>query len=78
MDQYLAIRAVQAMLREVIPQMEQPELAARLKEVDTRLEIFHDRGIDFKEVVDNLDDSVLITDANGLVLYINPAYTRNT
>lgn len=78
MDQYLSIRAVQAILRNVIPQVEQPELAAQLREVDARLETFHDRGIDFKEVVDNLDDSVLITDADGLVLYINPAYTRNT
>lgn len=78
MDQYLSIRAVQAILRNVIHQVEQPELAAQLREVDARLETFHDRGIDFKEVVDNLDDSVLITDADGLVLYINPAYTRNT
>lgn len=49
-----------------------------MEEIDVRLKAFHDRGIDFKEVVDGLDDSIMITDAEGTVLYINPAYTRNT
>lgn len=34
--------------------------------------------IDFKEVVEHIDESVFITDKNGYVLYINPAYSRNT
>ena len=35
-------------------------------------------GIDFKEVVENIDESVFITDGQGYVLYTNPAYHRNT
>lgn len=35
-------------------------------------------GIDFKEIVENIDESVFITDNQGYVLYTNPAYHRNT
>ena len=66
------------LLRAVMEQSQRPELIEQLEEIDVRLKAFHDRGIDFKEVVDGLDDSIMITDAEGTVLYINPAYTRNT
>lgn len=78
MDQYLTIRTVRIMLRQVIQGLDSPETAEELEEIDRKLEFLHNMGIDFKEVVDNLNDSVLITDAEGTVLYINPAYTRNT
>lgn len=78
MDQYLAIRNVRAMLQQVIQAAGDPLTAEQLQAIDNRLAVFHDTGIDFKEVVDSLDNSILITDANGVVLYINPAYTRNT
>lgn len=35
-------------------------------------------GIDFREIVENIDESVFITDGEGYVLYTNPAYHRNT
>lgn len=78
MDQYLAIRGVRAMLRQAIHNAGDPEMAEQLQAIDRGLAVFHDSGIDFKEVVDGLDNSILITDANGVVIYINPAYTRNT
>lgn len=78
MDQYMAIRGVRALLREAIQAAEDPETVRRLRKIDDRLAVFHVCGIDFKEVVECLDNSVLITDAEGIVLYINPAYTRNT
>ena len=78
MDQYLAIRGVRAMLRQAIHSAGDPEMAEQLQAIDRGLAVFHDSGIDFKEVVDGLDNSILITDANGVVIYINPAYTRNT
>ena len=34
--------------------------------------------INFKEIVDNLDDSILITDGEGRVIYVNPSYPVNT
>ena len=78
MDQYLAIRAVRTMLQQVIRTMDDPSTAEQLRAIDHGLAVFHDNGIDFKEVVDSLDNSILITDADGVVKYINPAYTRNT
>ena len=78
MDQYLAIRAVRAMLRRAIETAGSPSTAEQLRAIDEKLAVFHDAGIDFKEVVDSLDNSILITDGRGIVLYINPAYTRNT
>ena len=39
---------------------------------------FLDYGIDFKRVVDGLDDSLLITDNTGKCIYVNPAYSKNT
>lgn len=34
--------------------------------------------IDFKQIVDAIDESVFITDSEGYVLYVNPSYSRNT
>ena len=34
--------------------------------------------IDFKAVVDALDDSILITDSESRVIYVNPNYKNNT
>ncbi|NCB63526.1 MAG: PAS domain-containing protein [Clostridia bacterium] len=78
MDQYLAIRNIRAKLQGVIPSVGSPDAVTELMDIDADLRVFHDSGVDFKEVVDSLDDSLLVTDAKGTVLYINPAYTRNT
>ena len=40
--------------------------------------MFLAQGIDFKIVVDALDDSIFITDKEGTCLYVNPAHQRNT
>lgn len=77
-DQYLSIRAVRAMLRQVLETVGDPDTAGRLQAIDHSLEVFHDKEIDFKEVVDSLGNSILVTDDKGVVLYINPAYTSNT
>jgi PAS domain S-box-containing protein len=34
--------------------------------------------IDFREIVDHIDENIFITDGEGLVLYVNPAYSHNT
>lgn len=36
------------------------------------------KDINFKAVVDALDDSVFISDRNGVCIYVNPAYEKNT
>lgn len=78
MDQYVAIRDTRIALQKLIASVQDQHLVTALNGIDRALAVFHDRGIDFKEVTDHLDDSLLITDADGIVLYINLAYTKNT
>ncbi len=78
MNQYLAIYQVREMLSHVLEVEENPDLKKQLRTIDQALEYFLDKGIDFKQIVDGLDDSIMITDKDGSVLYVNPAYTKNT
>ncbi|MBE6028615.1 MAG: PAS domain-containing protein [Clostridiales bacterium] len=81
MDQVLAIKQVQEKINKALAQetaMNPEGTSALLKEIASDLDVFLDKGIDFKIVVDSLDDSVMITDKEGTVLYVNPAYERNT
>ena len=55
-----------------------PELTEKLSEIRRELLCFLEHDIDFKEIIDGLDDSIFITDNKGIVLYVNPAYTKNT
>ena len=52
--------------------------AALLREIQNDLAEFLADGIDFKRVVNALDDSLMITDSNSKVLYVNPSYSVNT
>ncbi len=78
MDQVLAINSVCKKITENLSTIDNPKTKYFLEEILNDLKVFLDKGIDFKEVVDNLDDSILITDKDGKVLYINPAYEKNT
>lgn len=78
MNQYKAIYQIREMLESLISEYPDQELQQRLHAIDQELDYFLNRGIDFKQVVDGLDDSIFITDKDGNVLYVNPAYTRNT
>ena len=50
----------------------------RLEQVLADLRQVRREGIDFRQIVENIDDSIFVTDGTGNVLYVNPAYTRNT
>ena len=78
MNQYLAIRQIQKMLLDTIKMSSDETSVAQLKQINNELGCFLEKGIDFKEIVDGLDDSIFITDHKGDVLYVNPAYTKNT
>lgn len=77
MDQYLSIYNIRQKLHKIIKTTD-PDTAHALQDIDAALADFHDHGVDFKMVVDGLDDSLLITDNTGKCLYINPAYSKNT
>lgn len=81
MDQVLAIQKVKEKIKKVLESGDcgnASEMSAFLREIDNDLEVFLAQGIDFKIVVDALDDSIFITDAEGVCLYVNPAHQRNT
>lgn len=78
MNQYKSISQIRSKLREVISSISDEKLIDDLENIDRDLDYFFRWGIDFKEVVDTLDDSIFITDSHGNVLYVNPAYSRNT
>ena len=70
MNQYLAIYQVRQMLQKLISETADADLADKLKNIDHQLNYFLDKGIDFKQVVDGIDDSIFITDNKGNVLYV--------
>lgn len=81
MDQVLAIQKVKEKIRKTLDNGEYQDgkkMADFLQEIDHDLEVFLAQGIDFKIVVDALDDSIFITDKEGTCLYVNPAHQRNT
>ncbi|BAK47426.1 transcriptional regulator containing GAF, AAA-type ATPase [Clostridium sp. SY8519] len=78
MDQYVAIRRIYEQLDNLSSTIADSDTRQKLESIKNELLIFSDRGIDYKEVVDQLDDSIFITDAAGTVIYTNPAYSRNT
>jgi len=53
-------------------------LPAQVSELLRDLAAVEPPEIDFREIVENIDESVFIADKDGYVLYINPAYSRNT
>ena len=81
MDQVLAIKQIQEKINKALDEGisgSASDTNALLREISSDLDVFLDKGIDFKIVVDSLDDSVMITDNEGTVLYVNPAYEKNT
>ncbi len=81
MDQALAIKIIQNKINTALEQSDTSnpsECRALLQEIASDLNVFLSEGIDYKLVVDNLDESIFITDKDGKVLYVNPAYENNT
>lgn len=81
MDQVLAIKQIQNKIKKALEEdgfIEKEECRGFLQEIASDLDVFLAQGIDYKLVVDALDDSVFITDKDGRVLYVNPGYEKNT
>ena len=81
MKQAVPIKKVQDMISEALATdvCKDPVKAEELlKRINEELQFFLQTGIDYKIVVDSLDDSIYITDAEGRVMYVNPAHKKNT
>ena len=79
MDQVLAIQHIQEKINDALQHVTDDKNATSfLEEISNDLNVFLRQGVDYKVVVDNLDESVMITDNTGKVLYVNPADEANT
>lgn len=78
MNQKKSIYRIRKQLDSLIQSVEDSEIKQKLLEIDREMDHFHSLKIDFKEIIDGLDDSIFIVDKDGIVLYTNPAYTQNT
>jgi len=81
MDQVLAIKQIQDKIKKALQQEDAPrtpQCRELLQEISSDLDVFLAQGIDYRIVVESLDDSIFISDNAGKVLYVNPAYEKNT
>ena len=81
MNQTLTIESVQKKLRNALEHgyyNESVRMKNLLEEVMADLSTFLVDDIDFKTVINSLDESILITDKDGTVIYANPNYRFNT
>lgn len=81
MDQVLAICEVKEKILSALGNADYQDNAKTkklLEEIIVDLDAFLNLGIDFKHVVEALDDSIFITDNKGVCIYVNPAHQRNT
>ena len=62
MNQYLSITKIREKLTELSDEVSDEHLLSKINDIDHLLSEFFDCGIDYKEVVDCLDDSIFITD----------------
>ena len=53
-------------------------VAAAIAEAAADLKDYARENLNFFEIVEHLDHSIFVTDGEGNVLYVNPAYSRNT
>ena len=54
------------------------QAAQVLSEAVDELHAFQRENLDFHEIVEHVDHSIFVTDGEGNVLYVNPAYSQNT
>ena len=54
------------------------QAAQVLSEAVDELHAFERENLDFHEIVEHVDHSIFVTDGEGNVLYVNPAYSQNT
>ena len=72
-------------LKEIIEQLDGPISAEKAAYIRNKLETLRIRSesgkkdsIDFKAIVDSMNEGIYITDKDSVIRYINPAYTKHT
>ena len=77
MDEIMTIDGIIGHLEELCAQPEYLSVQA-VQEVVDALKRLKKSNLDFREIVEYMDHSLFVTDGEGNVLYVNPAYTQNT
>ena len=58
--------------------IDRQEIRSQLMELCEEIHRVTTSAVDYQVVVDNLDDNILIANAQEEILYVNPAYERNS
>ena len=81
MNNSITVTCLLDTVKDVLDRKEYENPAAMLEfcnKLEQSLASLLEDDIDFKTVINSLDDSILITDSNSKVIYVNPNYKNNT
>lgn len=81
MNNSITVTCLLDTVKDVLARKEYENPAAMLEfcnKLEQSLASLLEDDIDFKTVINSLDDSILITDSNSKVIYVNPNYKNNT
>ena len=78
MNQQIIISHVCEQLVDISASAQSESAQRKIQDILQALHTFQSRNIDYKSAIDHLTDGILISDAAGMVLYTNDAFTRNT
>lgn len=78
MNQQIIISNVCEQLADISASTQNKSAQRKIQDILQALHTFQLRNIDYKSAIDHLTDGILISDAAGMVLYINNAFTQST
>ena len=78
MNQQIIISNVCEQLADISASTQNESAQRKIQDILQALHTFQLRNIDYKSAIDHLTDGILISDAAGMVLYINNAFTQST
>lgn len=78
MNQQIIISNVCEQLADISASTQNESAQRKIQDILQALHTFQLRNIDYKSAIDHLTDGILISDATGMVLYINNAFAQST
>ena len=78
MNQQIIISNVCEQLADISASTQNKSAQRKIQDILQALHTFQLRNIDYKSAIDHLTDGILISDATGMVLYINNAFAQST
>lgn len=78
MNQQIIISNVCEQLADISASTQNESAQRKIQDILQALHTFQLRNIDYKSAIDHLTDGILISNATGMVLYINNAFAQST